>query len=268
MEVKRSSDVIGLPSGWVREEVVRKSGLSAGKTDVYYYSPDGIKCRSKPQLARLVGDNIDLTAFDFRSGKILQSSLRKNKRLKGATFDYTRGVRHDASLVLPIRQTASIFKQPVTVKRNHPQSKTRTDLKHGPQDQPKQLFWEKRLQGLNASDITAEVFQVLDLPRSIKGVGPNLTDENLLQSVAAALHLSNQPLTGQQATKALMDKNPGVNINTDQPLIQALVVTDEDIRRQERRGAIGDRDVEKKVQASYKYGKLKSTNNIGRLQTT
>ncbi len=49
------------------------------------------------------------------------------------------GVRHDANLVLPIRQTASIFKQPVTVVRTRPESKTRTDLKHGPQEQPKQV---------------------------------------------------------------------------------------------------------------------------------
>lgn len=37
MEFKRQSDCTSLPPGWRREEVVRQSGLSAGKTDVYYY---------------------------------------------------------------------------------------------------------------------------------------------------------------------------------------------------------------------------------------
>ena len=48
-------------------------------------------------------------------------------------------MRQDASLALPIRQTASIFKQPVTVVRNHPDSKTKPDIKHGPQEPPKQV---------------------------------------------------------------------------------------------------------------------------------
>jgi hypothetical protein len=49
------------------------------------------------------------------------------------------GLRQDATLSLPIRQTASIFKQPVTIVSNHPDSKTRTDLRHGVQEQPRQV---------------------------------------------------------------------------------------------------------------------------------
>jgi len=231
-EVKRV-DCVGLPHGWTKEEVIRKSGLSAGKTDVYYYSPEGRKIRSKPELVREVGNQVDLSCFDFRLGKVNLSAIRKSKRLKGTTYDYARGIRHDANLVLPIRQTASIFKQPVTVVRTRPESKTRTDLKHGPQEQPRQLFWEKRLQSLQACDITENEFQQLDLPKNIQAAGPDLTTENLLASIAAALHMNNQPLVGQNASRAALTKNPGVHINTEQPLVQTLAITDEDIRKQE-----------------------------------
>ncbi|XP_013380854.1 methyl-CpG-binding domain protein 2 [Lingula anatina] len=238
---KRRSDCTGLPSGWMREEVVRKSGLSAGKTDVYYISPDGRKFRSKPQLARHLGDLYDLTAFDFRTGKIVHSSIRKSRRMKG--------LRHDSSLVLPIRQTASIFKQPVTVIRTQPQSKSRTDLKHGPQDPPKQLFWEKNLQGIDACDTSENIFKTIELPKNLLGVGPDLSEENLLQSIAAALHLSNEPLLGQGASKSAIDKNPGVNINPGQPLIQKVLISDEDVRRQEHRV----RAARKKLQEALEY---------------
>jgi len=223
-------DCPALPKGWKREEIVRKSGLSAGKIDVYYYSPTGKKFRSKPQLARYLGDAVDLSTFDFRTGKINSILLRKSKRQRGTQFDY----RNDVSLVPPIRQTASIFKQPVTVVKTQ-DSKVKTDFKHGPQEKPKQLFWEKRLQGLRACDINEEELQILELPRNIKAVGPHVTDDTLLQSIATALHISAQPVTGQTGNKSSLEKNPGVFINPDQPLVQALMVTDEDIKRQEDR---------------------------------
>jgi len=235
---------MALPAGWKREEIVRQSGLSAGKTDVYYVTPEGKKVRSKPQLARILGESFDLTAFDFRTGRTVYSACRKSKRQKGTSYDFARGVRHDASLVLPIRQTASIFKQPVTVKRNGPESKPRAELRHGVQDQPKQVFWEKRLQGLRACDSSEEVIPTMDLPRQMQGMGPDLSTENILQSISAALHVNTGPVVGQGAGKHAIMKNPGINMDTQQPHVHQVVVSNDDIHRQEQKVQIARRKLQ------------------------
>ena len=54
------------------------------------------------------------------------------------------------------------------------------------------------------------------------GAGPDLSTENLLQSIAAALHLNNQPITGQSAAKSALQKNAAVAVNVEQPLIQVV----------------------------------------------
>ncbi|CAG5864882.1 unnamed protein product [Menidia menidia] len=111
MEKKRW-DCTALPKGWKMEEVTRKSGLSAGKSDVYYFSPSGKKFRSKPQLARYLGNQMDLSSFDFRTGKMLMSKLNKNRqRLRYDNNNQNKG-KPDLNTSLPVRQTASIFKQP------------------------------------------------------------------------------------------------------------------------------------------------------------
>ncbi|XP_054911760.1 methyl-CpG-binding domain protein 3b isoform X3 [Poeciliopsis prolifica] len=256
MEKKRW-DCSALPKGWKMEEVTRKSGLSAGKSDVYYFSPSGKKFRSKPQLARYLGNQMDLSSFDFRTGKMLMSKLNKNRqRLRYDNNNQNKG-KPDLNTSLPVRQTASIFKQPVTKVTNHPNNKVKTDPQKAV-DQPRQLFWEKKLSGLNAYDIAEELVKTMELPKGLQGkqldpltraiaclekvvlkmsdessagVGPGCTDKTLLSAIASALHTSAAPITGQLS--AAVEKNPGVWLNTAQPLCKAFIVTDEDIRKQE-----------------------------------
>ena len=55
----------------------------------------------------------------------------------------------------------------------------------------------------------------------LSGVAPELVkQENLLHSIAAALHLSTQPITGQTATPAQLQRNAAVSVNVEQPLMQ------------------------------------------------
>lgn len=55
----------------------------------------------------------------------------------------------------------------------------------------------------------------------ISGLGPELSTENILQSISAALHLSNFPIVGQHHQKvSSVQKNPGVHIDVNQPHIQ------------------------------------------------
>jgi len=56
---------------------------------------------------------------------------------------------------------------------------------------------------------------------ALRGIAPELVrHENLLHSIAAALHLSTQPITGQTATPAQLQRNPAVSVNVEQPLMQ------------------------------------------------
>ncbi|XP_035207676.1 methyl-CpG-binding protein 2-like, partial [Stegodyphus dumicola] len=70
-----AEDQHNLPKGWVRKTVVRKSGKTAGQVDVYIYSPEGIKFRSKPDIAAyLARTKSPLKLDDFSFSKKLSDS--------------------------------------------------------------------------------------------------------------------------------------------------------------------------------------------------
>ncbi|CAL9682024.1 unnamed protein product [Knipowitschia caucasica] len=228
MEKKRT-DCAALPPGWKKEEVIRKSGLSAGKSDIYYYSPSGRKFRSKPQLVRFLGSSVDLSSFDFRTGKVTVGKVLKHKQKRHEGGGTNKSGKLDLNTALPIRQTAPIFKQPVTMVTSHYGNKVKSDQQRAPEP-PRQMFWEQRLKGLRSSDVTEEPVRSMRLPPELSCIGPAPSEDCLLWSISSALHLSSGPISGQHSNA---ERNPALWINCSQPLCRGFTITDQQIREQE-----------------------------------
>jgi methyl-CpG-binding domain protein 2 len=189
-----------------------------------------------------------LAGHPYKRGAVLQQSILGGRsghaitgvRPKNKKHDIAlqpRGAQNDYSLVAPIRQTASIFKQPVTVYKEH-KSKVKSELKHVSKEKPSQLFWTKRLSSLNPLNMEDEgemMNKRISLPLKLGSVGPGITDHMLLASISTHLHMSKDSAVGQQTSVSLIDKNPAAYINPSQPLMTKVEVSDEDICAQEER---------------------------------
>lgn len=68
----------GLPPGWGMQVVKRRAGASAGKYDIYYYSPERKKLRSKAEVGGYAiqkGIELDLRLFEFGPLKLMERGL-------------------------------------------------------------------------------------------------------------------------------------------------------------------------------------------------
>ena len=126
------------------ESVMFTTSRPMGKRSVWtvftYLRRCDNQVRSKPELIKLLGDTVDLSTFDYSTGTMNSTLIKPRGRMPKTAKDKVRNVtkvadmrnnwfphqgdREDvlranrtqtANLVPPIRQTASIFKQPVTV---------------------------------------------------------------------------------------------------------------------------------------------------------
>ncbi|XP_029996725.1 methyl-CpG-binding domain protein 3-like isoform X2 [Sphaeramia orbicularis] len=148
--------------------------------------------------------------LDLRIGRLEQNKTEprnkhtnRRRRLKS---------RLDLNAMILVRQTASIFKQPVSMVTNHPSNKVKTDQRRD-LDQPKQLFWNRKLFGLSALDAVDQSVQ-MNLPAVFHSVAPSYSEQSLLAAIAGTLHSG--PAPSSQLT-----------------LTGSFGVTDNDIRRQE-----------------------------------
>ena len=237
-----SLDTVFLPKGYTREEFVGRAGLSkSGKINAYYYDPKGKCIKTKIELEKSLGNIQDLSIIDFRTGKINQFVVKKQIK-KQRTGNRVQQIQQ------PLRQQQILKRQKINHLKSQPTSKTNGELKQSDADRmPRQLFWEKRLSNFNNDDL---LDNNLNLPKNIKLYGPDIDKSTAIRSIAAALQ-NNLGIVGQTDSKVL-DKNPCVFINPDQPLVHALVITEDDIRKQEERVA----KARKQLELAYKKEQL------------
>lgn len=136
-------------------------------------SPCGKKFRSKPQIARFLGESADLTCFDFsRAGSPGDGTLRRRARERTTTKKIPTEVVRSVPIVRPltnnplrpsgpIRRTCGVIKLPVTWVAPPNDDELRTNLITSNPNDPKQQtpinlivqsLWEKRLFGVKAYD--------------------------------------------------------------------------------------------------------------------
>lgn len=259
-----------LPQGWRREEFSRPKGLSNGKYQVHYINELGQRFKNKCMLARFMGGEVDLSPFDWRTGKIdpyLKRKVERMIKIKECP-DVNRRLRNDHTIKPPLRQTVSNFKLPVTIYRAQPkesppivppvnsvmtrqvQNQIKQANNHEQQRaalaaaeaktnnfKPRQIFWEKRLQGQSAS-INDENFERFNLPRNIKSMLPeHITDDSVVRAIVTSLYDRNNTIsvTGQASSRQDINKNPAIFLDPYQPPTQLISVDDNDLKRQEDR---------------------------------
>ncbi|XP_065911013.1 uncharacterized protein [Dysidea avara] len=205
----------GLPPGWRREVVVRKSGQSAGKYDVYYFSPDGKKFRSKPQIVRYLGESVDLNLFDFSGRSPVGGQRRPAKdRPPKRDFHVARQERPLNNTPMrpagPIRRTCGVIKLPVMYYPVRPTSTQQPVTTGEPQvvlGSVIQQLWAKRLVPLQPVDsVSGESISAEPSPPP----PPLIPQENAAVSVSTSseeANLSNLSSNSVSANKLFVGNN-------------------------------------------------------------
>ncbi|VDK88617.1 unnamed protein product [Litomosoides sigmodontis] len=178
----------------------------------------------------------------------------------------------DGPLNAPWRKTVSIFKQPVTLVHTtsrETKNPTNEQLRRvcassnlrNKADKPRQLYWAKSLENLcamvpvcNADRITVDdnehIAHRLDLAGKVEPALGIIGTDGSAASLCSALHgFGATIITGQTAAKKQLDSNPSSNTNIDQPFIQPVSISEQDIQHQERRVL----DMRKRLQEARKH---------------
>nr|XP_012646287.1 methyl-CpG-binding domain protein 3-like 1 isoform X2 [Microcebus murinus]XP_012646288.1 methyl-CpG-binding domain protein 3-like 1 isoform X2 [Microcebus murinus]XP_012646289.1 methyl-CpG-binding domain protein 3-like 1 isoform X2 [Microcebus murinus]XP_012646290.1 methyl-CpG-binding domain protein 3-like 1 isoform X2 [Microcebus murinus] len=137
------------------------------------------------------------------------------------------------SISNPLRMSSYIFKRPVTKITSHLGNEVRYHQWEESLEKPQQVCWQRRLQGLQAYSSSGELLSTLDLAKSLQKLAPGCTGASLPGALAGGLCPGPTPTFARSSDVA--EVVPGTGLGSSQILCKQFLVTEEDIRKQERK---------------------------------
>ncbi|XP_055984077.1 methyl-CpG-binding domain protein 3-like 1 [Sorex fumeus] len=137
------------------------------------------------------------------------------------------------SISIPLRMSNCIFKRPVTRITSHPGNQVRYHHWEESLDKPQQVWWQERLQGLQACSSTGEPLSTVDLIKALKTFAPTYAGE-FLPSVLTG-NLDSIPMSTPAQTPDMADMFSESGLEIPHHLCRPFLVTEEAIRKQERK---------------------------------
>ncbi|KAM8787207.1 methyl-CpG-binding domain protein 3-like 1 [Rhynchonycteris naso] len=137
------------------------------------------------------------------------------------------------SISIPLRMSSYIFKSPVTRITSHPGNEVRCHHWEEILDKPQQVFWQKRLQGLQACSSTGQLLSPFDLTKALQKLVPSCTGESPPGVLTGGLQGSS--MSSPAKSSHLAEMIPGDGLSVPQLPYKQFLVTEKDIRKQERK---------------------------------
>ncbi|XP_005413156.1 PREDICTED: methyl-CpG-binding domain protein 3-like 1 [Chinchilla lanigera] len=158
------------------------------------------------------------------------------KTLQRKQRDYENPLKPKSglSISIPLRMSSYTFKRPVTRITSHPDNEVRYHQWEESLDKPQQVCLHKRLQGLQASSSVGELLSTLDLAKTLHTLAPSCcTSSSLLETLAGGVCSSSLPVLAPSTH--VVEMTPEMGLGMPQLLGKQFLVTEEDIKKQERK---------------------------------
>ncbi|XP_036313394.1 methyl-CpG-binding domain protein 3-like 1 [Pipistrellus kuhlii] len=139
----------------------------------------------------------------------------------------------DLSISIPLRMSSNIFKSPVTRITSYPGNEVRYHQWEETLDKPQQVCWQKRLQGLQACSSTGQLLSPFDLTKALQTLVPSCTGESRPGVLTGGPHGSS--MSSAASTACVAERIPGARRGVPQLPCKQFLVTEKDIKKQERK---------------------------------
>lgn len=139
----------------------------------------------------------------------------------------------DLSISIPLRMSNNIFRSPVTRITSHPGNEVRCHQWEETLDKPQQVCWQKRLQGLQACSSEGQLLSSFNLTKALQALVPSCTGESLPGVLTGGAHCSS--MSNPAGSSHVAEMTPGADLGIPQLPCKQFLVTEKDIKKQERK---------------------------------